>query len=110
MVDWSKPDFLGAEALARIKAEGVRQKLVCLALDEPMAVFGGEAILVDGVAVGQTTSGNFGYSVGKSLVLGYLPVELAGRNVFEVEAFGRCSGAVRIAGAAYDPERRKILG
>ena len=69
----------------------------------------GEAILVDGTPVGQTTSGNFGYSVGKSLVLGYLPRELAARNAFEVEAFGRRSGAVRIEGAAYDPERRKIL-
>ena len=97
------------DLLARIKAEGVRQKLVCLALDEPMAVFGGEAILADGVAVGQTTSGNFGYSVGKSLVLAYLPVELAGRDSFEVEAFGQRSGAVRVVGAAYDPERRKIL-
>jgi len=26
--------------------------------------------------VAQTTSGNFGYSVGKSLVLGYLPVDV----------------------------------
>ena len=109
LIDWNKPDFLGAEALARIKAEGVRQKLVCLALDDPLAVFGGEAILVDGAAVGQTTSGNFGYSVGKSLVLGYLPVDLATRNAFEVEAFGRRSGAVRVVGAAYDPQRRRIL-
>jgi len=108
LIDWSK-DFLGAGALARIKAEGVRQRLVCLALDEPLAVFGGEAILVDGAAVGQTTSGNFGYSVGKSLVLGYLPADLASRNSFEVEAFGRRSGAVRVVGAAYDPERRRIL-
>jgi 4-methylaminobutanoate oxidase (formaldehyde-forming) len=109
LIDWSKPDFLGAEALARIKAEGVGRKLVCLALDAPLAVFGGEAILVDGAAVGQTTSGNFGYTVGRSLVLGYLPADLATRNAFEVEAFGRRSGAVRIAGAAYDPERRRIL-
>jgi sarcosine dehydrogenase len=109
LIDWTKSDFLGAEALARIKADGATRKLVCLALDDPLAVFGGEAILVDGTPVGQTTSGNFGYSVGKSLVLGYLPRELAARNAFEVEAFGRRSGAVRIEGAAYDPERRKIL-
>jgi len=108
LIEWRK-DFLGAEALARIKAEGPGQKLVCLVLDEPLPVFGGEAILVDGKAVAQTTSGNFGYTVGKSLVLGYLPVELATRNTFEVEAFGQRSGAVRIDGAAYDPKRLKIL-
>ena len=39
----------------------------------------------------------------------YLPRVLAARDTFEVEAFGRRSGAVRIEGAAYDPERRKIL-
>jgi 4-methylaminobutanoate oxidase (formaldehyde-forming) len=109
LIDWTKPDFLGAEALARVKAEGASQKLVCLALDVPMAVFGGEAILVDGAVAGQTTSGNFGYSVGKSLVLGYLPSDVASRDSFEVEAFGKRSSAVRVAGAAYDPERRKIL-
>lgn len=109
LIDWAKPDFLGAEALARIKAEGARRQLVCLALDDPLAVFGGEAILVDGTPAGQTTSGNFGYTVGKSLVLGYLPGDVTTRNAFEVEAFGRRSGAVRVEGAAYDPQRRRIL-
>jgi 4-methylaminobutanoate oxidase (formaldehyde-forming) len=109
LIDWNKGDFLGAQALARIKEEGVQRKLVCLALDDPLPVFGGEAILVDGAAVTQSTSGNFGYSVGKSLVLGYLPVELIGHNEFAVEAFGKCSSASVIRGAAYDPNREKIL-
>ena len=109
LIDWNKGDFLGAGALARIKANGVDRKLVCLALENPLSVFGGEAIFSGGKAVAQTTSGNFGYSVGKSLVLGYLPAEVLGQNVFEVEAFGQRSKAFRIAGAAYDPERMKIL-
>ena len=58
--------------------------------------------------MGQTTSGNFGYTVNKSLVLGYLPSELATRNTFEVEAFGRKSKATRIKGAAYDSERWRV--
>jgi 4-methylaminobutanoate oxidase (formaldehyde-forming) len=109
LVDWTKADFLGAEALEEVRSVGPCRNLVCLALDEPLAVFGGEAILVDGAAVAQTTSGNFGYTVGKSLVLGYLPSELASRNRFEVEAFGKRSGAIRVDGAAYDPARLKIL-
>ncbi len=109
LIDWNKGDFLGAPALARIKEEGVQRKLVCLALDDPLPVFGGEAILVGGTAVAQTTSGNFGYSVGKSLVLGYLPVEFLGHNEFAVEAFGKRSPASIIRGAAYDPTRAKIL-
>jgi 4-methylaminobutanoate oxidase (formaldehyde-forming) len=109
LIDWKKPDFLGAEALQRIKDAGVTQKLVCLALDEPLAVYGGEAIHLDGRIVGRATSGNYGYTVEKSLVLGYLPVELLSTDRFEVEAFGRRTAATRVKGAAYDPERRKIL-
>ncbi len=109
LIDWNKGDFLGSEALAGIKSQGVRQKLVCLVLDEPLPVFGGEAIFVDGTVVAQSTSGNFGYSVGKSLVLGYLPQHYLNRNDFTVEAFGQRSSASRVIGAAYDPDRKKIL-
>lgn len=109
LIDWSKDDFLGAEALARIKEEGVQQKLVCLALDDPFPVFGGEAILVDGKVMAQASSGNFGYSVGQSLVLGYLPVDGLEATDFAVEAFGQHSSASLLRGAAYDPGRKKIL-
>ncbi|MGR3290083.1 MAG: GcvT family protein, partial [Paracoccaceae bacterium] len=109
LIDWNKGDFLGSAALARINRDGVRQKLICLALDDPLAVFGGEAIYADGKVVAQTTSGNFGYSVGKSLVLGYLPVEYLGRKEFTVEAFGQQSPASLINRAPYDPERKNIL-
>ena len=55
LIDWNKGDFIGVEALARIQQDGTRQKLVCLALDDPLHVFGGEAILTNGRAVAQTT-------------------------------------------------------
>ena len=74
-----------------------------------MPVFGGEAVLVDGVAIAQSTSGNFGYTVGKSLVLAYLPIDLMDRNDFSVEAFGQRSAASLVKGAAYDPRREQIL-
>jgi len=109
LIDWDKGDFIGAQALARIRREGVQRKLVCLALDKPLPVFGGEAIFCDGEVVAQTTSGNFGYTVGNSLVLGYLPVELLERDDFMVEAFGERSPASIVKGAAYDPKREKIL-
>ena len=109
LIDWDKGDFVGAEALSRIRQEGIRQKLVCLALDDPLPVFGGEAVFSDGEVVAQTTSGNFGYSTGKSLVLGYLPVEQLDKGEFMVEAFGEHSTASIIKGAIYDPSREKIL-
>jgi len=109
LIDWNKGDFLGRDALARIAEEGVDKKLVCLALDDPLPVFGGEAVFVDGKAVAQSTSGNFGYTVGKSLVLAYLPVEHMDAKNFTIEAFGKRSSASLIEGCAYDPRRLKIL-
>jgi len=72
-------------------------------------VFGGEAVFCGERVVAQTTSGNFGYSTGKSIVLGYLPVDVLDRNDFEVEAFGERSRASIINGSIYDPDREKIL-
>ena len=109
LIDWDKGEFVGAEALARIQQEGVQQKLSCLALDDPLPVFGGEALFQGDRVVAQTTSGNFGYSVGHSLVLAYLPVEVLEQQEFSVEAFGERSVANIIPGAIYDPQRQKIL-
>lgn len=109
VIDWNKGDFLGAEALARVKADGPTRKLVYLGLEEPLPVFGSEAIFVDGEPVGQTTSGNYGYTIGQSLVLGYVPTELAAADTFEVECFGKRTRASRLSQAAYDPARHRIL-
>ncbi len=109
LIDWDKGDFIGAEALARVRENGVRQKLVCLALDQALPVFGGEAIFSGDRVVAQTTSGNFGYALGKSLVLGYLPGETLERGEFTIEAFGERCPASPISGAPYDPGRAKIL-
>ncbi|TNF86472.1 MAG: FAD-dependent oxidoreductase [Gammaproteobacteria bacterium] len=109
LIDWNKGDFVGAEALARIRQEGIKQKLACLVLDEPLPVFGGEAIFSGSGVVAQSTSGNYGYSIDKSLVLAYLPVAVLDRSDFTIEAFGERCGASLISGAAYDPGRKKIL-
>lgn len=109
LIDWGKGDFVGREALSRIKEEGISQRLACLALDKPLPVFGGEAVFMNGEVAGQTTSGNFGYSVGNSLVLAYLPTGITGEETFEVDSFGERSRARLTKGCAYDPERKKIL-
>lgn len=109
LIDWNKGDFIGRDALKKIRENGVDRKLVCLALEKPLHVYGGEAILAGGEVVAQSTSGNFGYSVGKSLVYAYLPINAIERGNFEVNAFGVRSPATLIKSAAYDPKRLKIL-
>ena len=109
LIDWDKGDFVGSRALNKIKEEGIQQKLVCLALDKPLAVFGGEAVFLGDRVVAQTTSGNFGYTVGKSLVLCYLPVDVLDETEFVVQSFDEKSTATVVKGAAFDLGREKIL-
>ncbi len=112
-VKLGKGEFLGREALVRIKADGLRQKLCAFTLDRPAPVHGGEAILRAGKVLGVTTSGNFGHTLGKSIVFGYLPIEAAGPNDsgedYEIEAFCERIPAKRHGRPLYDPERARIL-
>jgi 4-methylaminobutanoate oxidase (formaldehyde-forming) len=107
-VNFSKADFLGRAALVRQKQEGVRQRLVSLTLEKALPLYGGEAILDGSQVVGVTTSGNFGYTIGKSVALGYLPVECVGKEFVEVEAFGRRSRAAISTRPLYDPENARL--
>ena len=104
-----KGDFQGREALLKIKSEGPKQKLCCFVLERPLSVYGGETILRDGRVAGSTTSGNYGFTVNRSIVFGYLPAGHAQSGAFDVEAFGERSPAQRIDGCAYDPDRQRIL-
>lgn len=110
LIDWNKGDFIGRSALARQRETGPARKLMALVLDENVPVFGGEAITRDGAAVAQATSGNFGYAIGKPIVLAYLPAAIAKAGMrLEVESFGRPCPATAVRGAPYDPKRSKVL-
>jgi len=64
----------------------------------------------DGVVVGETTSGDFGYRVGKSIALAMLRPDLAmpGTEV-EVEIFGqRCKAVVQDDQPLWDPKNERL--
>jgi sarcosine dehydrogenase len=104
----AKGPFIGREALQRIKQEGPRRKLATFTLEQPLSVFGGEAILHEGRVVSVTSSANFGHTVGKPIVYGYLPVELAEAREFTIEAFGEQAPAIRRDGPLYDPTNARL--
>ena len=63
------------------KQRGLTRRLECFALEDPLPVYGGEAMIAGGKVIGMTTSGDFGHSCrSQSLVLGYVPVEHAGQQ------------------------------
>jgi glycine cleavage system T protein len=107
-----KGDFLGRSALERIRAQGVTCKLCCLALDDSaVVVMGKEPILAGDRVLGYVTSANYGYSVEKSIVYGYLPTEYAqaGTKV-QVYFFGKLHDATVVHEPLYDSENLKLKG
>ena len=106
----SKDDFLGREALKRVRAQGIERKLCCMTLDNPGAVAMGKEPLLDGDRLlGYVTSASYGGTVGESIAYGYLPVEYAveGTNV-QVMYFGERCGATVASEPRYDPSNCKL--
>lgn len=105
-------DFIGRGALLEQKNEGIRQKLCCMTLvDNRVIALGNEPIRTgDGrKIIGWIASGGYGYSVGKSITYGYLPVEYAQVGMeLEVEIFGERVGAVVEREPLWDPSGERI--
>jgi aminomethyltransferase len=76
VVNLSKPGFLGRDALARIKSEGQRRRLVGLLVAPGGVPRPGLPILHDGQRVGALTSGTFSPTLRQNIAMGYAPIQL----------------------------------
>ncbi len=105
-----KGDFLGRDALAAAREQGIGKRLCCMTLDEPGALaMGKEPIFKDGQKVGYVTSANYGYSVGQFIVYGYLPIEHAQEGAqVEVEFFGVRQPATVRREPLFDPKSARM--
>ncbi|MCL4147228.1 UNVERIFIED_CONTAM: hypothetical protein GTU68_019125 [Idotea baltica] len=72
-----KGPFNGSEAIAKLKAEGLKKKLVAFRLTERGIPRGGYEIAVEGNVVGKVTSGSMSPMTGEGIGMGYVPVEHA---------------------------------
>ena len=108
--------FRGRDALLRIKAEGVRRRVVNLTIDAPEAMlWGGEAILRDGQPAGFVTSAAYGHTLGRPVALGIIQrgdaaidndYIAAGR--YEVDLAGELLPARAHLRAPVDPSGQRI--
>ncbi len=92
VVKLDKGDFVGRDALARQKAEGVRKKLVGLEVQGAGICRAGHAIYAPGGdrPVGAVTSGTMSPTLRKAIGLGYVPPELsAAGTALEVDVRGK---------------------
>jgi 4-methylaminobutanoate oxidase (formaldehyde-forming) len=105
-----KGDFIGREALQRVKAEGVPRRLATVTIAPASTIYGGEAVWKDGQLLGRLRSGGYGYTVGRNIGLVYLPVDLAQAvgTPLEVEVFGERVVAEVAPDVLYDPQGSRI--
>ncbi len=104
----SKGGFIGRAALERANAEPPARRLSTFTVDDRIAVFGGETILHDEAVVSLVTSAGYGHTIGKTILMGYLPAELATESVFEIEAFCVRHPARRVDSPLYDPAGARL--
>ena len=106
-------DFLNKSAVAETLAKPAREHLVVLALDAAQTdashadATGGEPIFKGGKGIGRVTSGAYGYTVGKSLALGFVKDAKAGDEV-EVMVLGQPHKAVILAEPPFDPKGMRL--
>jgi glycine cleavage system aminomethyltransferase T/glycine/D-amino acid oxidase-like deaminating enzyme len=73
-------DFIGREALLRLRNQPLRKKLITFVLTDPAAyAWGGEAIVIDGQTVGELSSVGWSPKAGSCVGLGYVRGEAAQR-------------------------------
>jgi len=90
----NKGDFIGREALAIQKEEGLKRKLVGFEITDRGIARDGQEVLVSGARVGRVTSGSPAPYLKKNIGMAYVPAESAAEDTqLEIDVRGRLLGA-----------------
>ncbi len=77
LVDFDKRDFVGKRSLLETGRKGIGRKLVGFRINGREIARSGYPIFKSGQRVGKVTSGGYAPSLGVSIGLGYVPIELS---------------------------------
>ncbi len=106
-------DFLNKTACVDVLEKPARETLVLMELDKDQVeasnadATGGEPIFKDGIGIGRVTSGAYGYTVEKSLALGFVAGAAPGDTV-EVMVLGQPHQAVILDKPPFDPDGQRL--
>ena len=110
-VKFDKPDFIGKAGLSRWQEEGFRWQFVTAEMRgaDGVDARGSEPIYRAGELVGRSTSGGYGWRVGKSLVLGMVALECATVGTeMDIEVLGQRYALVVIDESPFDPDNARL--
>jgi aminomethyltransferase len=104
----AKGEFIGRDALEKIRAEGVRRRLVGIEMVDKAIARHGYGMLKAGRPVGVVTSGSYGPSVDKYIAMAYVETGLAAVDTaLEVEIRGQARAARVVRTPFYPPKVKK---
>lgn len=109
----NKGDFMGREALLAKKKAGFEHKLCILTSGESDAMaLGSEPVLsMEGEKLGYVTSAEYGYSVGKLIMMAYLPIAYSEKGTaVKVLYLDREFTAVVDEDPLFDPKMTRLRG
>jgi dimethylglycine dehydrogenase len=103
-------DFTGRDAVMAREAEGPRGAIVFCEVDAGDAdALGAETCLAGERVIGVSTSGGYGYRVGRSLAFAYVdPAFAAPGTAFDMLILGERRQARVLPGPAYDPDNLRL--
>jgi 4-methylaminobutanoate oxidase (formaldehyde-forming) len=104
-VDLDGPDFIGRDALKKIKNDGIQNKLCTITIGNGkwLPLYGAEAVIADGKVISRLRSSGYGYTVRENMGLAYLPLELAKEGTpLEIEIFSELVPALVAPRILYD--------
>ncbi len=107
-VKLDKPEFIGKEALAKQKAEGVKRRIIGIELEGNAIPRHGYPVEVDGKQIGEITTGYRSISTGKSVAMAMVdkPYDKRGTNV-EVRIRKKTFPGVVVKKRFYDKSYKK---
>ncbi len=107
-----KGEFVGREALAQAAQSPPDRALRTLVVggEDYVALYGGEAVRLDGRTVGRVRSCAYGFTVRRNIAYAYLPAATAPGAELEVEVLGEPVAARVAADVLYDPGHERVRG
>ena len=106
IVKLNKGDFIGRDALAKQKEEGLKRRLVGFEMIERGIARDCQEVVVDGAPVGKVTSGSPAPYLKKNIGMAYVPIEFANEGQqIQIDVRGRLVSAEIVKTPFYKRDR-----